>query len=94
MFVALDALKKHLNLEEEFTDDDLYLEGLIEVVELACKNYCDGGLDDLEEIPVTVVHAATLLAAHLYVTRTPVSFAQGYEIPYTYKFLLNPYKAY
>lgn len=43
-------------------------------------------------VSIAVVQATYLLAAHLYVNRQIVSFAQGFEIPFTYRFLLDPYK--
>lgn len=91
-YTTLAELKKHLNIETTFTEDDTYLTTLIDVAEMSIADYCNGGLTDVDPIPVTVKQAALLLAAQLYTTRTVVSFAQGYEIPYSFKFLLNPYK--
>jgi len=93
-YVTLVDAKKHLNIETEYIGDDAYITSVISVVEEAISKYCDGGLTDLDPVPVAVKHAALLLVAHLYVNRTMVSFAQGFEIPYSFKFLLNPYKAY
>ena len=93
-YTTLAAAKKHMNIEEAFTDDDNYINDLISVCELSISNYCDGGLDDYDDndMPVTVKQATLLLIGHLYVTRTIVSFSQGVEIPYSFKFLLNPYR--
>lgn len=90
------ALKKHLNIEEAFVDDDTYLESIIAVVELAISDYCKGGLADYtdETMPVVVKQAALILAAHLYLNRSMVSFAQGFEIPFSFRFLLNPYMSF
>ena len=95
-YTTLSELKKHLNIETTFTDDDSYLTTLADVAELSVNDYCNGGLTDFTSatIPITVKQAILLLAGHLYVTRTLVSFAQGYEIPYSFKFLLNPYRVY
>lgn len=95
-YTTLATLKAHLNIETAFTADDTYLTSLIDVVELMISEYCCGGLDEYTSVtmPVVVKHAALLLAAHLYTTRTMVSYAQGYEIPYSFKFLLNPYRTY
>jgi hypothetical protein len=43
-------------------------------------------------VSIAVVQATYLLAAHLYTNRQIVSFTQGVEIPFTYRFLLDPYK--
>lgn len=94
-YTTLDKAKKQLNIEEDFTDDDDYITSLIDVVEASIANYCDGGLDDIddEDMPTPVMHSALLLIAHLYLNRAVVSFAQGIEIPYSFKFLLSPYRA-
>ena len=95
-YTLLSELKKHLNIESAFTDDDLYLSTLIDVAELSVNEYCNDGLVNYDNttIPITVKQATLLLAGHLYITRTIVSYAQGIEIPYSFKFLLNPYKVF
>lgn len=93
-YTTLATIKAHLNIETAYTDDDTLITQLIEVVELAIREYCcwtDEEYPD-EDIPATVKHSALLLAAHLYTNRTMVSFAQALEIPYSFKFLLNPYR--
>ena len=37
MYIQLDYAKKHLNIEEDFTEDDEYILGLIEVAESAVR---------------------------------------------------------
>lgn len=91
-FITKDELKVQLNIESTFTDDDAYLTSLCAVAEETIRNYCNGGLDEITEVPVVVKQAALLLGSHLYLTRSIVSYAQGYEIPYSFKFLLNFYK--
>jgi len=95
-YTTLADLKAHLNIETGFTTDDAYLTSLIGVAELAIADYCNGGLADIldADIPVTVKQAAKLLAANLYANRSPVSFAQGYKLPSSFEFLLNPYRIY
>ena len=95
-YTLLAAVKAHLNIETAFTDDDTYLTSLIGVAELSIREYCcwaEAEYPDAD-IPVTIKQAALLLIGQLYTTRTIVSFAQGYEIPYSFKFILNPYRNY
>lgn len=97
MNITIEQLKQQLNIESDFVDDDAYLQQLIDVAILSTKNYL--GSDALTgytdtTIPISIEHAVIMLAGHLYVTRTPVAFAQAMEIPYSYQFLLNPYKDY
>jgi hypothetical protein len=51
-----------------------------------------GNTGSCKNISTAVLQGTYLLAAHLYVNRSIVSFTQGFEIPFTLKFLLNPYK--
>ena len=37
MYIQLDLAKKHLNIEEDFTEDDEYILSLIEVAESAVR---------------------------------------------------------
>lgn len=102
-YVTIGEIKKHLNIETEFTEDDEHLLQLISVAEMVVYDYCNGGLsgstttiiidgETVTALPKSVKQAILLFAAHLYVTRTMVSFAQGYEIPFAFKFLLNPHR--
>jgi hypothetical protein len=101
-YTTVDELKKHLNIETEFTDDDAYLLELISVAEMAVYNYCNGGVAEASSIviddvaytalPKDIKHAIILLCSHLYLNRSSVSFAQGFEVPLAFKFLLNPYR--
>ena len=103
-YTTVSELKKHLNIEEEFTDDDVYLLELISVAEMAVSSYCNGGveeasiivIDDVtyDALPKAVKQACLMLAAHLYINRTPIAFTNTTEIPYTLKFLLAPYRNY
>jgi len=102
-YTTVAELKQHLNIEENFNDDNNYLLELISVSEMAVSDYLNGGLsgstvtftisgETIVALPKTIKFATMLLAAHLYNNRTLVSFAQGVEIPYTFQFLLNSYK--
>ncbi len=104
-YTSLSELKQHLNIEETFTDEDQYLSELISVVEMAVFEYCNGGIETslitveingqtVKALPKTIKWASLLLAQHLYLNRGIVSFAQGFEIPYSFKFLLNFYRIY
>lgn len=93
-YFTLNELKQQLNIEQSFTDDDLLLTNLGNVATQAVDNYTNYGLTGYTttNIPISVKQAALMLAGHLYINRQLVSFAQGFEIPYSYKFLLDPYK--
>jgi uncharacterized phage protein (predicted DNA packaging) len=93
-YITLDLAKKHLNIETGFTEDDVYIESLISVAELAVDEFCNSGLSGYtdETIPVTVKQATLLLVAHYYVNRQIVAFGTPIEIPYAFRFLLDFYR--
>lgn len=39
--ITLEEAKKHLNMEDSWTEDDTYIESLIEVSFYSIKNYCN-----------------------------------------------------
>lgn len=95
MFITLFEVKRHLNIETVCVDDDPYLQDLIAVAQHSATLYCNGGLDTYTDqtIPVTVKQATLMLVAHFFLNRAIVAFSNGSaEIPYTLKFLLDPYK--
>lgn len=95
--LTITDLKRHLNIESGYTYEDEYLTHLLNLSILSVKNYLNEGYEDLElgeddEVPLAILHGVLLLAGHWYITRTPVSFSEGKEIPYSLRFLLDPYR--
>lgn len=97
MIVTIAQLKKQLNIEDTFIDDDEHLTLLIKAADKAVKNYLDHtpeelaallNSEDIEDIKLAVL----MMCDHWYNNRSAVSFAQGYNVPKTFEFLLNPYK--
>jgi hypothetical protein len=95
-YITVTELKQHLNIETSYTADDVLLSGLTTTSTIAVQTYTNDGLSGYTgtTTPAPVKHATLLLAGHLYLNRNMVSFTSGVEIPYTYKFLLDPYKNY
>lgn len=95
-YSTLYELKRHLNIEQDYNDDDAYLQDLILVTELAINNYLNYSGSTMNEttVPLTIKQASLLLAAHFYTNRQLVSFAKAEEIPFSFRFLLDPYKNY
>ena len=87
-----------MNIDSDFNDEDLYLLDLITVAECSVKNHLN--ISDYESIseggviPPSVVHSMLLLIGNLYLNREPVGFNKVVTIPYTYEYLLAPYKQY
>jgi hypothetical protein len=95
----IQELKRQLNIEAEYTDDDIILQQYLNVAESSVLNYLNyytGSTSGVTgtNMPAPVLQGILLFAAHLYTTRQIISYGQGYKIPYTFEFLLNPYKEY
>lgn len=94
MYVSVEDLKKHLNIDYE--EDDGYLEQLSRAAENAVERFVQQPLKELEDedgrIPESLMHAIRLLAGGFYANREPVAFAAASEIPFGLMFLLSQYR--
>jgi len=91
----INQLKRQLNIEESYTGDDAILQHYLDVAEQSVELYCGTtGLTSYTgtTMPISITQAVIMLAGHFYLNRNLVSFAQGYEIPFTIKWLLDPYR--
>lgn len=98
MYVKLETAKKHLNLDDSFTDDDSYIFLLMKAAEDAVSKHIDKPLVELEdsqgELPPAILHSILLLIGNLYATREPVAYTSVVKVPYTLDYLLGLYKHY
>lgn len=100
MYLTLDIIKKHLNIDDYYTDDDTYLIGLASVAERVIEKHIDNNLSnfcdsegELKETPL--LHAMLLFIGDMYQSRESVSFnSNPLEIPFSYDYLLSLYKNY
>ncbi|MCM1022411.1 MAG: head-tail connector protein [Muribaculaceae bacterium] len=94
--VSLALFKKHVRADD-FSDDDEYLQHLIdsaEVAVIAATNRSEQELIDGNggEFPAPLKHAVMMLAAHWYNQRESVSTAQMHEVPDALQALVKPYR--
>ena len=97
MYVTVDDVKKHLNIDVTFTDDDTYISDLISVAEDAISKHLDIALNDLVEggtLPPSIIHSILLMVGNLYANREPVSYTSVAKVPFTLEYLLGLYKHY
>jgi uncharacterized phage protein (predicted DNA packaging) len=99
MYVTVEQLKRQVNVD--FNDDDEYMSDLIEVAQTAVENDIQRPLSELETtednsatIPAPLRHAILLLASNLYSNREPVAFSVPQAVPYTLRYLIQPYILY
>ena len=96
--VTLELLKAHLRVDD--TEEDNYLEHLIEVAETSVEKLIQRPLDDKAcladdgTLAAPLRHGILLVAANLYENREPVAYANARLVPYTLHFLFQPYKLY
>lgn len=97
MYITLKLAKKHLQIDDDFKDDDEYLLMLIQVAEDAVAQTLDVPLASLLKggvLPKSVTHSILLLIGNLYANREPVSYSTVAKVPYTIEYLLGLYKHY
>jgi len=97
-YLVLDEIKKHLNIEESFTDDDEYIESLGIAAEEATAKYIDFPLSNLEDesgdIPRSLKHAMLLLIGNWYACRESATAASVTVVPQAYEFLCDLHRDY
>jgi DNA packaging protein, QLRG family len=93
--VSLALFKKHVRADD-FADDDVYLEHLLEAAEVSVISATNRNIDELTdngvEFPASLKHAIMMLAAHWYNQRESVSSVQMHEVPDSLQALVKPYR--
>lgn len=92
MYITLQQAKKHLNIDDSFTDDDNYILQLIQVAEDAVEKNTDIALSEMVDggtLPPSIIHSILLLVGNLYNNREATSYSVPSEVPFAYKYLIN-----
>lgn len=96
-YIDLDLIKHHLNLDDDFCDDDEYLMILADVAVRTIEKHIDHCIDDFVEdgqLEAPLQHAALLLIGNYYQNRESVTYGQVLQIPHGYEYLLQTYVDY
>lgn len=99
-YLTLELIKRHLNLNADYTDEDKYLEMLGNAVENAVEKHIDCDLATLAwmqddgKLPVALIEAMLLLLGVYYSNREAVAFVASSEIPLAFTYLLDLFKNY
>lgn len=98
MYIPLDLAKKHLNIEEDFHDDDEYIVGLIEAAEQAVRTHVNDDLEVIAEknggcIPNPLFQAILIQVGNLYQNREIVG-SKTVALPFNYQYLIDLYRNY
>jgi len=98
MYLQLYQLKKHLNIDSDFHDDDEYIMDLARVAENAVQKHIDRSFEELEDddgnLPMPLIQAMLLMVGTFYAKRESIAFAGSSEVPLAFDYLLSLYKNY
>lgn len=97
-YLTLEDIKKHLNLDTEFIDDDAYLTALAEASEEVVAKYIDYPLSQLEDaegnLPKALEFAMLLWVGTIYAVRESVSSVNMNTVPHSLELLCDLYRDY
>lgn len=97
-YVTLEYLKKQLNIEPDFTDDDDYIMLLEKVSEQVVEKYADYPLEKYEDenhkLPEALNHAIALFVATQYAVRESISGTNYTANPHSLELLVDLYRNY
>lgn len=98
MYISLDYAKKHLNIEDDFKDDDEYILGLINAAEQSVRVHVNEDFDTLAEknggcLPAPLLQAMLLAIGNWYQNREPLG-TRNMALPFNYDYLISLYRNY
>ena len=98
-YLTLDLIKKHLNMNADYTAEDDYLTMLGGAVEEVVGKHIDDDLPTLaknnnDQLPLPLVQACLLLLGTYYSNRENVAYTNAVEVPMSYTYLLDLYRNY
>ncbi len=95
-YVTVEDIKKHLYID--FEADDYIIADYIDAAQTIIEKYLNVKLCDLvvdERLPYPLIQAIKIMVGNLYNNREGVSFnAVPYKVPFSFEYLLQPYKNY
>ena len=96
--LSLDLIKKHLNIEKDFKEDDLYLLNLAETAEKVVRNHLDVEeeklYNDEGEYKAEIRQAMLMIIGTWYQTRESISYGVSNKVNHGYDYILQQLKSY
>lgn len=90
MYISLERIKNHLNIDNGFVEDDDYITFLEDVATKAVQATCNVSFDEIteggNELPSPLLHACLLLIGDMYQNRESVATTSISRIP-TFRYL-------
>lgn len=99
MYILLKDAKKHLNIDNDFNEDDKYILHLIQVAEDVIAKRIDKNLEDCVNpktgyLNKSIIQSILLLIGQFYANREATSPTSANEIPIGFNFLCDLNKHY
>lgn len=97
-YATLEMAKRHLNIEDAFTDDDCYIDALVDVAEEKVAAELCMNVDDMASInkggslPSPLIHAILLTVGAYYANREDITTVQTRPLEYGVKYLTQLYR--
>ena len=96
--IPIELVKKHLNLDEDYIEDDEYILGLVGAAKGAVEKALNASLDRLAEenggeVPMAIIQAILLMVGNFYQNRE-ITGSKTAALPYNFEYLVNLYKHY
>lgn len=99
-WLTTNIIKKHLNIEPTFTDDDDLLEVYADTAEQIVEQELQTSLDNIAKdnkngsLPTPIKQAMLIMIANFYSQRESFSSLQVNAVPRSVDYLLSPYHKY
>lgn len=98
LYISISEIKQHLNIDSEFTADDLLLAQYAQAAQEVIERNIDHKLEDFEDsygaLPESLVQAIRFMIANYYSNRESVAFAATHDVPTSYQYLIDLYRDY
>ena len=92
MYLTKTEVRRHLNIDDDYHDDDELIVQYIQIAEDAVAKHLDRDLKEVCKDGVlfpSVKGAILLLIGTYYANRESVTFGKPVEVPFTLKYLLQ-----
>lgn len=97
-YLTLEEIKKHLNIDTAFEDDDNYLQALGTASEEVVSRHIDEPLslleDDSHAIPQPLKFAMLLWIGTMYAVRESATSSTMTPVPHSFEMLCDAYRNY
>ena len=98
LYISIDEIKQHMNIDSEFLVDDLLIARYIQSAQEALERNIDRPLSDFEDeygnLPEGLLQAIRFMVANYYANRENIAFTNAVNLPFSYQYLVDLYRDY